>query len=105
VLAETSALAACSRNSRIRKTSGAEEDIPSPFNIFQETRIDGTTGKMEVVCQQLAEPAQIELIAEIGLSIGISACPGAGRGLPVDAFVFASLRLQMDRFVIKSIIS
>lgn len=60
------------------------EDIPSPFNIFQETKIDGSTGKMELVYKQLAEPARIELRAEMDCLVGLSACPWLGRGLPVE---------------------
>lgn len=66
----------------------ASEDIPSPFNIFQETRIDGTTGRMELVYKQLAEPARIELRAEMDCLVGLSACPWLGRGLPIDVSVF-----------------
>lgn len=66
----------------------AAEDIPSPFNIFQETKIDGSTGKMELVYKQLPEPARIELRAEMDCLIGLSACPWLGRGLPVDVSVF-----------------
>lgn len=71
----------------LRPWAIAPEDIPSPFNIFQETKIDGTTGRMELVYKQLAEPAQIELRAEMDCLVGLSACPWLGRGLPIDVSV------------------
>ncbi|MGN6765411.1 MAG: DUF1989 domain-containing protein [Rhizobiaceae bacterium] len=71
----------------LRPWAIAPEDIPSPFNIFQETKIDGTTGRMELVYKQLAEPARIELRAEMDCLVGLSACPWLGRGLPIDVSV------------------
>ena len=71
----------------LRPWAIAPEDIPSPFNIFQETKIDGTTGRMELVYKQLAEPARIELGAEMDCLVGLSACPWLGRGLPIDVSV------------------
>jgi uncharacterized protein YcgI (DUF1989 family) len=72
----------------LRPWAIAPEDIRSPFNIFQETKIDGITGRMELVYKQLAEPARIELRAEMDCLVGLSACPWLGRGLPIDASVF-----------------
>ncbi len=71
----------------LRPWAIAPEDIPSPFNIFQETKIDGTTGRMDLVYKQLAEPARIELRAEMDCLVGLSACPWLGRGLPIDVSV------------------
>jgi uncharacterized protein YcgI (DUF1989 family) len=43
---------------------------------------------MELVYKQLAEPARIELRAEMDCLVGLSACPWLGRGLPIDVSVF-----------------
>lgn len=63
------------------------EDVPSPFNAFQETKIDGVTGRMDMVLKDLAEPAHIELVAEMDCLVGVSACPWVGKGQPVRVAV------------------
>ncbi len=64
------------------------EDVPSPFNAFQETKIDGTTGKMDMVHKNLEETALIELRADMDCLVAVSACPWVGRGQPLDIVVF-----------------
>lgn len=65
------------------------EDVPSPFNAFQETKIDGKTGRMEMVLKDLAEPAHIEMLAEMDCLVGVSACPWVGKGQPITVRVLA----------------
>jgi uncharacterized protein len=64
------------------------EDIPSPFNAFQETRIDGATGRMDMVLKDLVEPARIEMLAEMDCLVGVSACPWVGKGQPIRVSVW-----------------
>lgn len=64
------------------------EDIPAPFNVFQESKIDGKTGKMEMVFKRLNEPARIDLLAEMDCLVGISACPWVGRGEPLEVSIY-----------------
>ena len=68
----------------------APEDVPSPFNAFQETMIDGATGKMEMVHKTLAETARLDLRAEMDSIVAISACPWIGRGQPLRVTVYES---------------
>ena len=63
-------------------------DVPSPFNIFQETIIDGETGKMEMVLHKLDEMARMDLVAEMDCLVGVSACPWVGRGESITVSVF-----------------
>lgn len=67
----------------------AQEDVPSPFNAFQETTIDGVTGKIEMVHKTLTDTAQLELRAEMDCIVAISACPWIGRGQPLRVAVCA----------------
>lgn len=58
----------------------APGDIPSPFDIFQNTSIVGPQGKLvagsrEAFHRQGTEPAQIVLKAEVDCLVALSACP------------------------------
>jgi uncharacterized protein YcgI (DUF1989 family) len=55
------------------------DDIPAPFNIFQNTRIDGETGRMWWEAIPLDEDVHIQMRAEMDCLIATSNCPG-GRG-------------------------
>lgn len=63
------------------------EDVPSPFNAFQESRIDGRTGKMEMVHTILKEVARIDLLAEMDCLVAVSACPWVGLGKPLKVTI------------------
>jgi uncharacterized protein YcgI (DUF1989 family) len=64
------------------------EDIPSPFNIFQDMKIDGETGRMEMTNKQPARPEHVDLRAEMDCLVAVSACPWFGKGEPLDLIVF-----------------
>ena len=66
----------------------AAEDVPSPFNAFQTSRIDGKTGKLEMVHEILETPAQIDLLAEMDCLVAISACPWVGCGQPLEVSIY-----------------
>lgn len=65
------------------------EDIPSPFNIFQQTKIDADTGEMELVYNKLDAPAVMALKAERDCLVGLSACPMLGRGKSIEVSLFS----------------
>jgi uncharacterized protein YcgI (DUF1989 family) len=65
------------------------EDIPSPFNVFQDMKIDGATGRMEMTNRQPDRPEHVDLRAEMDCLVGISACPWFGRGEPLHIVVYA----------------
>jgi hypothetical protein len=56
------------------------DDIPSPFNIFQDMEIDGKTGKMLNTMLRPKTDAYVEMLAKIDCLVGVSACPEGGRG-------------------------
>ena len=64
------------------------EDIPSPFNLNQHMKIDGTTGRMEHT-QVRPQPGNfMDLRAEMDLLVALSACPDlAVGGKPVDVLI------------------
>lgn len=72
----------------------APEDIPSPFNLFQSMDID-PQGKL-IWCldrdrHPSGQPAYVDLRAEMGCLVGVSACPElgkAGRAKEVKVQVF-----------------
>jgi len=66
----------------------APEDIPSPFNVFQDMKIDGETGKMEMTNKQPDKAEHLDLRAEIDCLVGISACPWLGCGEPLRIVVY-----------------
>lgn len=53
----------------------APEDIPSPFNLFQNMRIDGVTGRMEHTTIRPRPGTSIVFRAAMDCLCGISACP------------------------------
>ena len=63
------------------------EDIPSPFNIFQDMEIDGKTGRMDMTNKMPDKPEHVDLRAEMDCRVGISACPWFGKGLPLHIVV------------------
>lgn len=65
------------------------EDIPSPFNLNQHMKIDGTTGKMEHTQVRPKEGNYMDLRAEMDLLVALSACPDlAVGGKPVDVTIY-----------------
>lgn len=56
------------------------DDIPSPFNIFQNMRIDGETGQMWWDTILPPEDAYIEMRGEMDLLVAGSHCP-SGKGM------------------------
>jgi uncharacterized protein YcgI (DUF1989 family) len=67
------------------------EDIPSPFNLNQHMKIDGTTGKMEHTQVRPKEGNYMDLRAEMDLLVALSACPDlAVGGKPVDVTIYES---------------
>jgi uncharacterized protein YcgI (DUF1989 family) len=57
----------------------APEDIPSPFNLFSNVKIDGESGLLLHVKVDLPEDPYTELRAEMDLLVAASHCDG-GRG-------------------------
>lgn len=53
----------------------APEDIPSPFNLYQTMKIDGTTGRMEHTMIRPKPGTYVDLKAEMNLLVAFSACP------------------------------
>jgi uncharacterized protein YcgI (DUF1989 family) len=53
----------------------APEDVPSPFNLNQTMKIDGTTGRMEHTTIRPQEGNYMDLRAERDLLVAFSACP------------------------------
>lgn len=66
----------------------AAEDIPSPFNVFQDMKIDGATGRMDMTNKQPDRPEHVDLRAEMDCLVGISACPWFGKGEPLHIVVY-----------------
>jgi len=68
----------------------APDDIPSPFNIFQDMKIDPETGKLEHSQVRPKPGSYVLLKAEMDLLVGVSACPDliAGGGKDVTITVF-----------------
>lgn len=61
----------------------ADEDIPSPFNIFQTMEIDPESGVMRDTTVRPTGPTNVDLEAEMDLLVAVSACPESGRGRPI----------------------
>jgi uncharacterized protein YcgI (DUF1989 family) len=66
----------------------APEDIPSPFNVFQDMKIDGVSGQMDMTNRQPVNPEYVDLRAEMDCLVGISACPWFGKGEPLHIVVY-----------------
>ena len=56
------------------------DDLPSPWNIFQNMRIDGETGQMWWDTIIPPEEAYVDMMAEMNCLVGASNCP-SGKGL------------------------
>lgn len=54
------------------------DDVPSPFNIFQNMKIDGETGKMNHTKVRPLQDAYVEMLAEMDCLVAASACPDHG---------------------------
>ncbi|MBM3574055.1 MAG: DUF1989 domain-containing protein, partial [Alphaproteobacteria bacterium] len=72
----------------------APEDVPSPFNIFQDMRIDGVTGSMEHSPIRAKNGEYVMLRAEMDLLAALSVCPdmieGGTKGGTVRLFAAAA---------------
>lgn len=65
------------------------EDIPSPFNLYQTMKIDGTTGRMEHTTIRPKPGTYVDLKAEIDLLVALSACPDLPvGGRPVKVTIY-----------------
>lgn len=53
----------------------SREDVPAPFNLFQNMDIDGKTGSMKHTKVRPPEPASVRLLALMDCLIAVSACP------------------------------
>jgi uncharacterized protein len=58
----------------------ADEDIPSPLNIWQTMKIDPETGAMLDTTIRPEKEAHIDFRAEMDCLVAVSACPQSGRG-------------------------
>ena len=71
----------------------APEDIPSPFDVFQNKNITGPCGEISKgeheTRPERDEPAHLDLRAEINCLVVLSACPESGRGEEVEVQVFS----------------
>ncbi len=65
-----------------------QEDIPSPFNIFQTMRIDPDTGAMLDTMVRPKQEAHVDFRAEMDCLVGVSACPQSGRGEAIRVEIF-----------------
>jgi uncharacterized protein len=66
----------------------ADEDIPSPLNIWQTMKIDPETGAMLDTTIRPKEEAHIDFRAEMDCLVAVSACPQSGRGEAIRIEVF-----------------
>jgi uncharacterized protein YcgI (DUF1989 family) len=65
------------------------EDIPSPFNLNQHMKIDGTTGRMEHTQVRPKSGNYMDIRAEMNLLVAFSACPDLPvGGKPVDVMIY-----------------
>jgi uncharacterized protein YcgI (DUF1989 family) len=64
------------------------DDIPSPFNVFQNMKIEPNSGKMYDTLVRPKEEAHIDLRAEMDCIVAVSACPQSGRGEPIRIEIF-----------------
>jgi len=66
----------------------ADEDIPSPLNIWQTMKIDPETGAMLDTTIRPEKEAHIDFRAEMDCLVAVSACPQSGRGEAIRLEVF-----------------
>jgi uncharacterized protein len=65
------------------------EDIPSPLNLNQHMKIDGTTGRMEHTQIRPKPGSYVDMLAEMNLLVAFSACPDLPvGGKPVDVMIY-----------------
>mgnify|MGYP001315788173 CR=1 FL=1 len=64
------------------------EDIPSPFNMFQNMEIDSDTGEMTLAPIRPKPGSYVLLKAEIDCLVAISACPEAGMGKEIAVQIY-----------------
>jgi uncharacterized protein len=65
------------------------EDIPSPLNLNQHMKIDGTTGRMEHTQVRPKPGTYVDMRAEMNLLVAFSACPDLPvGGKPVDVMIY-----------------
>ena len=65
------------------------EDIPSPLNLFQTMKIDGTTGRMDHTTIRPKPGTYVDLRAERDLLVAFSACPDLPvGGKPVHVAIY-----------------
>jgi uncharacterized protein YcgI (DUF1989 family) len=65
------------------------EDIPSPLNLNQHMKIDGTTGRMEHTQVRPKPGTYVDMRAEMDLLVAFSACPDLPvGGKPVDVMIY-----------------
>jgi uncharacterized protein YcgI (DUF1989 family) len=69
----------------------ADEDIPSPFNIWQTMKIDPETGALLDTTVRPKEEAHIDFRAEMDCLVAVSACPESGRGQAIRLEIFDGL--------------
>ena len=58
----------------------ADEDIPSPLNLWQTMKIDPDTGAMLDTTVRPEKEAHVDFRAEMDCLVAVSACPQSGRG-------------------------
>jgi uncharacterized protein YcgI (DUF1989 family) len=65
------------------------EDIPSPLNLNQHMKIDGTTGRMEHTQVRPKPGSYVDMRAAMNLLVAFSACPDLPvGGKPVDVMIY-----------------
>jgi uncharacterized protein len=69
----------------------ADEDIPSPLNLWQTMKIYPETGAMLDTTIRPATEAHIDFRAEIDCLVAVSACPQSGRGEAIRLEIFDGL--------------
>lgn len=73
----------------LKPYSIAPEDIPSPFNLYQTMKIDGTTGRMDHTTIRPKARTYVDLRAEMDLLVAFSACPDMPvGGKPVHVAIY-----------------
>jgi uncharacterized protein YcgI (DUF1989 family) len=71
----------------VRGRGIADEDIPSPFNIFQTMQIE-PDGRLLDTTIRPHPAAHVDLRAEMDCLVAVSACPESGRGDALTIEIF-----------------
>jgi len=66
----------------------SEDDVPSPFNIFQCMRIDPNTGMMYDTMIRPKDEAHVDFRADMDCLVAVSACPESGRGQAIRVEIY-----------------